>query len=227
MSSATFKLAPIPLATSTLLLNFQTGAALGGAAAAVSASQLDPMCLDVEVRTGRPAVYQLLLRFGGTATANNEQASSASSIAAEFSPISNDVLDRDDGLFWRDRADLCRLDYGTNIRASWLPAALPALLTLLTQIAADTGVTFDCQARAAVGAGDMHIGGEAAARMAAVARLRERSDVVGHVVVVQAGADAQHPADAWGSPLPSAVIAGAIKRALDPAGVLNAGRGPI
>ena len=225
--SATFKLAPIPLATSTLRLTFETSAALGSAAAAVSASQLDPMCIEVHVRTGRPATYQLLLRFGGTATANDDQASLASGMVSAFAPISNELLTKGDGVLWEDRAALSRRDEGTHIRASWLPAALPALVTLLFQIADQTGVRFDCQGRAGVGAGDVHIDGEAAARMAAVARLRERSDVLGHVVVVRAGADAHHPADSWGSPLPSAAIATAIKRVLDPAGVLNAGRGPI
>jgi glycolate oxidase FAD binding subunit len=223
----TFKLAPIPRATTTLRLAFDTEGALGRAAAAISASQLDPMCVEVTLRTGQSMSCHLLMRFGGTSTSNAEQASAAAAIAAGSSPSSTEFLEGDDRPFWRERATEGRLDRRTHIRASWLPDALPAVLTLLVQAAKDTGVEMSCHARATVGAGDIFVAGEPASRMSAVARLRERTDLCGHVVVAHAGADVTNPVDAWGAPLPSAIIAGALKRTLDPAGVLNAGRGPI
>jgi FAD/FMN-containing dehydrogenase len=51
--------------------------------------------------------------------------------------------------------------------------------------------------------------------------------VVGHVVVLRADAAVKDRADVWGPPGDTAALLGAIKRALDPAGILNAGRGPI
>ncbi len=117
-------------------------------------------------------------------------------------------------------------DSGTEVRASWLPASLPAVLALLAQIAGEASVEIDLNARAGVGAGALHIEGDAAARASVVARLRERPETIGHVVVTR-GRDVKDRADVWGPALPTAVIAGALKRALDPAGVLNAGRGPI
>jgi hypothetical protein len=61
----------------------------------------------------------------------------------------------------------------------------------------------------------------------AIAQLRARPEVIGHVVVSRAGRDVKDRTDVWGAPQPSAVMARALKRALDPAGVLNAGRGPV
>jgi glycolate oxidase FAD binding subunit len=227
--SATFKLAPVPPALTTLVVAFETGAATAAAAAALSASQLDPMSLEVEARTGGQASYRLLVRFGGTASSNAEQAASAAQIAASSHPTSRETLDGDrEASLWRDRAVRIRQrGSGTDVRASWLPASLPAVFALLDQVARETSVEIELNARAAVGAGAIHVEGDAAARVALVARLRERPETVGHVVVTRAGRDVKERADVWGPPLPSAVIAGAVKRALDPAGVLNAGRGPI
>jgi FAD/FMN-containing dehydrogenase len=101
------------------------------------------------------------------------------------------------------------------------------VLALLAQSARDVAVEIELHARAAVGAGTIHVDGDAAARASVVVRLREHPETIGHVVVARAGRDVKDRADVWGPPLASAAISLALKRALDPAGVLNAGRGPI
>jgi hypothetical protein len=101
------------------------------------------------------------------------------------------------------------------------------VLDLVEGFARDAGVDVTFTGRAAVGAGAIRIEGDPAARASVVARLRVRTDVIGHVVITHAGRDLKDRADAWGPALPSIVMARALKRALDPAGVLNAGRGPI
>ncbi len=222
----------MPPASSTLVLSFETGAALGAAAAALSASQLDPMSLEVEARAGRPASHQLLVRFGGTAAANsNKRRRRSRAGRGVLADCSNDVLE---GERRRLRSGatgrrLVRRASGTDVRASWLPAALPRVLDLLAQVASETiGRDRVARRRAAVGAGVMHIDGRcgrahgrgrATSPTARIRRTRRRG--------ARAGRDVQGSRGCRGDrPLPSAVIASAIKRALDPAGVLNAGRGP-
>jgi glycolate oxidase FAD binding subunit len=226
--SATFKLAPVPPASTTLTVSFETDAAAAAAAAALSASQLDPMSLEVDALVGRRASFRLLARFGGTVASNAEQAASAARIAGSANPTSSETVEGDrEAALWRDRALRSRGDAETELRASWLPASLPAVLALLADVARNTSVEIELNARAAVGAGAIHIDGDAAARASVVARLRERPETVGHVVVTRGGPDVKDLADVWGPPVASAAIAGALKRALDPAGVLNAGRGPV
>ena len=226
--SATFKLAPMPAVSTTMVMSFETGAAMAAAAAALSSSQLDPMSLEVERRAGRQAGYRLLARFGGTSASNAEQATSAAQLAASSNPTSRETLDGDrEAALWRERAVESRGESVTEVRASWLPASLPAVLALLDQVARAESVEVELIARAAVGAGAIRIEGDAAARASVVMRLRDQPETVGHVVVTRAGRDVKHRADVWGQPLSSAAIASALKRALDPAGVLNAGRGPV
>jgi FAD/FMN-containing dehydrogenase len=154
---------------------------------------------------------------------------SAARIAGAANSTSRETFDGEpETALWRDRARLSgRHGSGTEVRASWLPASLPAVLALLAQAARDVAVEIELHARAAVGAGTIHIDGDAAACASVVVRLREHPETIGHVVVARAGRDVKDRADVWGPPLASAAISLALKRALDPAGVLNAGRGPI
>jgi glycolate oxidase FAD binding subunit len=225
--SATFKLAPMPPASTTLVMSFATGADMAAAAAAISASQLDSMSVVVEASAGRGASYRILVRLGGTPTANAEQAASAARIAAASKPSATEIVAGErDAALWLDRGTSSRRDSGSDVRASWLPASLPAVLVLLAEVAGEASVEIDVRARAAVGSGVLHIEGDAAARAAVIARLRQQPETIGHVVVTR-GRDVKDRAEVWGPPLPTAGIAAAIKRALDPTGVLNAGRGPI
>jgi glycolate oxidase FAD binding subunit len=226
--SATFKLAPVPPTLTTLVLTFETSDAMAAAAAALAASQLDPFSLEAEARFGREPIYQLLVRFGGTSTSNAEQAASAEAIARPSGTVSRETFEGDrEGAVWRDRAARGGRESGSEIHASWLPADLPAVLALLSEIARDASADIDFSGRAGVGAGIIHIEGDAVTCASVVARLRDRPDTIGHVVVTRAGRDVKDRSDVWGPPLSSAVIAGALKRALDPAGILNAGRGPL
>jgi hypothetical protein len=80
--------------------------------------------------------------------------------------------------------------------------------------------------RIGTGAGALRIDGSPPAQVAAIEHLRS-SPLVGHVVVLRADPVVKESIDVWG-PMPGAVrVMHAIKQKLDPAGILNAGRGPI
>jgi glycolate oxidase FAD binding subunit len=228
IATATFKLAPIPAALTTLVLRFETSGDLATAAAAVSASQLDPLSLEAEAHLGADRTFRLLVRFGGTTRSNAEQAAAAGAIADQSGVTSSETLDgAREAAIWRDRAWRSRREPAAEIRASWMPANLPAVLALLTDAARGAAVEIDFTGRAGVGAGVIHIDGDPASAASVVTRLRDRPDTVGHVVITRAGRDVKDRIDVWGTAVPSAVIGRALKRALDPTGILNAGRGPI
>jgi glycolate oxidase FAD binding subunit len=226
---ATFKLAPVPKSTATVSATFESGGAVAEAAAAVNDSQLDALCLDVSAVLGHSPRYVLLARFGGTPAATGEQASAAAALVASARPLDTRTLDAEaDRVVWDDQTRRAsNRDAGIEVRASWLPARLGQVLTLLDALCRDLGLRIECTARAGVGAGAFHLDGDAPSMAAAVDRLRQRPDTVAHVVVTRSPAAFRDRTDAWGPPAAQASITAALKRALDPAGVLNASRGPI
>jgi hypothetical protein len=77
-----------------------------------------------------------------------------------------------------------------------------------------------------MGAGAARLTGEQTALVAAVERLRATSDV-GNVVLLRGSRGLKEHVDVWGPERSSDRVARAVKDSLDPAGILNAGRGPI
>jgi glycolate oxidase FAD binding subunit len=62
--------------------------------------------------------------------------------------------------------------------------------------------------------------------IAAMTRLRNSRDV-GNVVVLRAPREVKQAVDVWGPPGDSDRVMRSLKQMFDPAGILNAGRGPI
>jgi glycolate oxidase FAD binding subunit len=80
--------------------------------------------------------------------------------------------------------------------------------------------------RAAVGAGLLRIDGDVAAQASGVEQLRA-SPVFGNIVIVRGSAALKELVDVWGSHGDRQPLFDSLKRAFDPHGVLNAGRGPL
>jgi len=228
--SATFKLAPVPPFSTTVRLVFDDRAALAEAAAALAASQLDPLCLEVE--TARPVVaggqaFQLLVRFAGAEQAVDALAAEASALAAPPQPTAVDrVVGTDDVAFWAARGRTWD-EPGALVRMSWMPAALPDVLAAMEDLGGDglEHVTFT--GRAGVGAGVLRLVGDARAEASVVERLRRPGSPVGHVVLMRGRPDVRSRVGVWPAPASASKLARAVKQAMDPAGILNASRGPI
>jgi hypothetical protein len=109
------------------------------------------------------------------------------------------------------------------VRCSWLPARLGDVLAMVRALRAECGVAFT--GRIGTGSGLLRLTGPDAAVGAAIVRARLDASPVGNVVLLRGSRALRGQVDVWGAP-PSAPAA-ALKRALDPAGVLNAGRGPL
>ena len=114
---------------------------------------------------------------------------------------------------------------GTVVRLNWRPATLAQVLGLFDEMAR-AGGSLELVGRAAVGAGLIRIDGAIDWQAAVVQRLRAQ-DVVRHVTIVDAPPGVKEQVDVWGPLGAPGAIAASVKRALDPAGILNAGRGPI
>ena len=219
---ATFKLAPLPPASSTMQLRCGDASALAVACAAVSSSQLEPAAFDLRLTcaAGREATRDLLVRFATSPQATAAQVATLSALVPGFAPIPADIEPQ----LWRDQLAL-PWQGGATVRCSWAPAALAEVVSLLESSAGDL-LQLLFVGRAGVGAGFVRLDGTLDAQAAAVARLRQ-SSTLSHVVLLGAAPELKERVDVWGPPVPWSQPLGALKRALDTAGILGAGRGPL
>lgn len=231
--SATFKLAPMPQATATLIVDYTDPRGVSGAAAIVAASQLDPLAVEVEGRLTRSAghggaAYRLSVRFGGVADVVAAHVDLAVVMTSPFGGVrpARTVAD-DDATYWREHGARVWTSTGTVVKLSWMPASLAAVLDLFQELVRSGVEEIEFQGRAAAATGVVRIAGSADAVVAAVARLRAQPATISNVVVVRGDADVKARVDVWALASGAAKLGGALKRTLDPAGVMNAGRGPL
>jgi glycolate oxidase FAD binding subunit len=228
---ATFKLAPVPTDQVSLICSFVDAVSAARAAAAVSESQLDPVVVDFDSigsQTPQSGRCRLMIRFGGAAAAVVEELSAAQQLMAPFGPATREQLRGDtDAAFWQDYAGGIWSRRGAIVKASWLPACLSEVCGLVDQLRGLGIGETEFTARAAVGTGLIRLEGDVGAQVAAIARLREPHQPTRHVVVVRAAAEVKARLDVWGTPSSAASVLRAVKKSLDPAGILNGQRGPV
>jgi glycolate oxidase FAD binding subunit len=222
---ATFKLSPMFAASGTIGAVYRDASAIAGDAQLLASNQFEMTSLDV---LSAPALggreHRLLVRFASSPAATDAQLAAAQSMITGEAQIVRGALESD---LWNMQVGAPWIGAGATIRLAWLPADLAQVLTLVAEIEHKTGAVLTLAARASVGAGLLRADGPPDALVSVVERLRRRPDLVGNVVILRAPADVKQAIDVWGAPAEAAPVLRAIKQALDPAGVLNAGRGPI
>jgi glycolate oxidase FAD binding subunit len=216
----TFKLAPVPQSSATLVAAYADAGALARDVAALDASQIEPAAFDIRAENGeRP--YQLKLRIATSPVARDAQIAAARTLVSGESTVLTDVAER---ATWTAQLDTMS-DGDATVRFGWLPARLPQVLALLEDVKRSerVGVTFTGRV---LGAGAACLSGETTALAATVGRLRASGDV-GNVVLLRGPHDLKASVDVWGPGRESDRVARAVKNSLDPGRILNAGRGPI
>jgi glycolate oxidase FAD binding subunit len=223
---ATFKLSPIPAASATLVATRPEPAPLASAAAAVAASQLEPAAFDIRMSGGRAmeSRNQLLLRFATTPEAVARQVERAQELvgAAERAEVMTGAGESD---LWRGVAREPWARPGLILRLSWLQSSLPAVLALVAELGARTD-SFDLAGRVVVGAGVLRFDGGQDAQVAVIERLRS-AGIVGNVVMLRADTEIKRRVDVFAASGDAIPLLREVKRAFDPAGILNAGRGIV
>jgi glycolate oxidase FAD binding subunit len=223
--NATFKLAPVPAASATLGVLYRDAEAIGRDAQLLASNQFEMTTIDVlsaPADAGRE--HRLLVRCASSPVATDAQLAAAQAMVTGRRDVVRGGAEQD---LWRVQNDAAWIGDGATVRLAWLPASLAAVLTLIGGIERQSGAALTLAARAAVGSGLLRVDGPRDAIRSVVERLRGRADLVANVVVLRAPADVKRTIDVWGPPGDAAPVLRAIKRALDPAGILNAGRGPI
>jgi glycolate oxidase FAD binding subunit len=223
--NATFKLSPVPPPSVTLVAEFAGPAELASAAARISDSQLEPLAFDVYARSGTSPGSRLLVRFASTPRAVAAQRAEAQRLLAPaVASVHEGPAEQE---IWRAQTACAWQQQGAVLRVSWQPAALEALVERLDRAASDAGLTIELTGRAAVGAGLVRLDGDPPSQGRIVSMLRTARPAIGAVTVLGGDRALKDLVDVWGAPPNGQPALEAIKRMFDPAGVLNAGRGPL
>jgi glycolate oxidase FAD binding subunit len=217
---ATFKLLPLPHASATLRAVYTDPAPLAADAAAIGAGQLEPLAFDVRAaETPDGPRWTLLVRFASSPAAVSAQLEAARAL------VHGDTTALREGLearAWAEQVAWPWEDGAAVVRCSWLPSELGAVLARVRELRGECGVALS--GRIATGSGLLRLAGPDPAVANAIHHLRDEGSLA-HVVVLRGSRALRTQVDVWGA-APSASAA-ALKRALDPTGILNAGRGPV
>lgn len=218
--TATFKLSPLPAASRTLVATARDTDDLTHLARDVMASQLEPIAFEIHLSSNGPA--SIALRFASVPAAVDAQFATATGLPA-MKGLATQSLDGDhETAFWHDHNAGVWTRAGAVVRASWLPANLAQAIADLKACAASVGLT----GRAGVGAGLVRIDGDLQTQAAAITHLRG-SSTFGNVVVLRGSNELKAMVDVWGPHHGREPLFASLKRAFDPQGILNAGRGPL
>ena len=219
IADVTFKLVPVPQTSATLVASYTDPAALARDVASLDASQIEAAAFDIRAETGRP--LQLQLQVATSPAARDAQISAARAMVTGQSTIVTGEAERE---AWAEQ--LAAPWHGdAAVRFSWLPARLLQMLKALDDIRRIDNVSVTFAGRV-IGAGMVSLSGETGALATAIQRLRA-SDDVGNVVLLRGPRQLKEAVDVWGVPRSSDGAVQSIKRMLDPAGILNASRGPV
>jgi glycolate oxidase FAD binding subunit len=224
---ATFKLLPIPHTSRTVLVEYADDAPLAQDVAALSASQLEPTACDIHVLTGHPGGAPrrvLAIRFATSPAATAAQTAEAQRLVQGQTRV---LADAAEAAWWSEQVRRPWTVPGMVLRLGWRPADLPHVLTLIGELRRASGGALELTGRAALGAGMLRLDVETPAAGGLIERLRAPGTPVGNVTVLRHGLAPKGAIDPWGPPPPAMAALAALKRSFDPAGILNAGRGPI
>ena len=165
------------------------------------------------------SAFNVLLRFASLPIVVDAQVAAASEALKGLAASIDVVNGYSERTLWRAHATRLWDAPGAIVRLSWLPASIAAVLGELPAGAEIIG-------RAGIGAGLVRIGGDDSEQARVIGQLRH-SPHVGNVVVIRGSPGLKALVDVWGPQGDRQRLLSSMKRAFDPTGVLNAGRGPL
>jgi glycolate oxidase FAD binding subunit len=225
VTRATFKLAPRPPASLTVVASASTPAAIASIVAAVAGTPCVPSAIEV---AGPP--WRLLVRFESTARATRHQAEQVGDLmrarGAEIAVVEG-ASEEDT---WASVALPLR-SAGSLARLIVPPSSLTTVLEECARASESHRLPFHVMGRATLGAltiGIAHPADSDSARVpATMAALHEAAVRAGGVLVALAVPPlARETLPAWGATDATRRIVHALKQTFDPSGTLSPGRGP-
>ncbi len=229
IATVTVKVEPLPAASGSMRVRLPNQRALSETIQALLESALELTAFDIRASFahGDAATYELLVRIASSPVATKTQLAVARAIVGAAAGSDADVAyGEDEVALWSRHVGDPWTGTAAVVRLSWRPADLSRVLALVEDLQPRVAVPVVLTGRVGVGAGSVRIDGPVPAQIAAIEHLRA-SPLVGHVVALRVDPTVKATIDVWGPMGASVRVMAAIKQKLDPAGILNAGRGPI
>jgi glycolate oxidase FAD binding subunit len=234
ITSATFKLAPLPPVSRTLVASAEGTGTISELAMAISRSGTTPSVIEIESPPPR-----LLVRFETTAAAADQQAAAAKTMCVERGAMAAVVEDEAEAELWNTHDQMMGPDRGTVLKLGVLPTQVPETLEQVARVAKEQ--TLDWRITGRVSLGVLYVGfdgrflegsgggsGIDQSRYAAAVEAL-RKDVRmrgGSAVIVSAPPRTRQLVDPWGDVGDGLGLMRAVKAQFDPRALLNPGRGP-
>jgi glycolate oxidase FAD binding subunit len=229
ITRATFKLAPVPVASRTVIATAGQLKPLARLAMAIAGSALTPSAIEIDSEPPR-----LLIRIDSTEASAAHQALTASAICREQGIASSIASQEVEETSWRDHTAALSATTGTLVKVAVLPTQVVDLVDSLDRVTSRFGLGYRLSGRAALGVLYVRMSdvgqdadGMAVRHASAVEELRQNAWARGGSAVVVASApEVIALVDQWGDVGDGLPLMRAVKARFDPHRILNPGRGP-
>ena len=228
ITTATFKLSPLPSASATLVADVPGLDNLAALTAAMLASPLTPSALEFATHPLR-----LLVRFESIEAAVVQQSATAAALIERHAPAPRIITGSEEMRAWQEHEAAIwspsrsqpSSQPNTVVKISVLPSEVPTVLAALDRDPG--GNAYVAAGRAGLGVFAVRFDGDIESAAAAIQALRSRIPAErGSVVIVRGSEALRSRVDVWGPLGDARRVMEAVKRQFDPDGLLNPGRGP-
>jgi glycolate oxidase FAD binding subunit len=230
ITRATFKLAPLPATSRTVIVTSDQLKPLARLATTIAGSALTPSAIEIDSEPPR-----LLIRIDSTEASADHQALAASTMGREQGMTATIASQETQEVSWREHAAVLSSTDGTLIKVAVLPIQVVDLFDCIDRVTTRFSLAYQLSGRAALGilyvrlsdanqpgADDM-----AVRHASAVEELRQNAWARGgSAVIVSSSPSVTSLVDQWGDIGDGLSLMRAVKARFDPHHILNPGRGP-
>ena len=219
LTSATFKLSPLPPASRTVIVEARDLQSLGELTRAIAAQPLTPSAVEVD-----SPPHRLLVRFESTKDAAAAQATAVADLCVRLGAGITIADGKDETAAWIAHDQRVSQTPGTLLKISVLPTEVSPCLEALVHSASAHRIEWCVAGRAALGVLHVRLSSPAGDHAEVVSDMRRAVGTRGSLVVVED--DGSQLQDPWGPMGDAWPLMRAVKARFDPRNTLNPGSGP-
>jgi glycolate oxidase FAD binding subunit len=224
ITKATFKLAPLPPTSRTLVAIFAEARRACEAVPDLADVSLTPSAVEIDLSP--QGISRLLVRFETVAASAERQAAVAAGMCARHGATTEILEDHDEAEVWRAYREAYAATT-TLVKLSILPRRLSDMVRRVESAAVDHQCNWRLGGRAGEGVLLLALTGEPDALARTISIARHGAGEGGGTAVVLAGDRAvKSQVDPWGPVGDALTVMRGVKARFDPHGTLNPGRGP-